>query len=108
MLLLLASAHPTHMLERHPNLGRLVIPRDHSRIAETAAAGVPWAADNFAFAGFDPTAFRRMLGRIAGVPGCLFVAVPDVVAEREAARRSEPLPSPNSATAKYPKGSPEA
>lgn len=84
MILLLASAHPTHIAERHPNLGRLVIPRDCGRVAETSAAGIPWAADNSAFAGFDEGGFRRMLAAVTDVPGCRFVAVPDVVADAAA------------------------
>jgi len=86
MLLLTTAAHPTHMCHRHPNLGRLVIPRDCARIDETAEAGIPWAADNFAFAGFDPDAFRRMLAAITGLAGCRFVVVPDVVGDAGATR----------------------
>lgn len=87
MLLLLTKAHPTILAWRHPNLGRLAVPKDHARIAETAAAGIPWAADNAAFSGFDAAAYRRMVGRLAGIPGCLFVAVPDVVADADATAR---------------------
>lgn len=84
MLLLVSVAHPTHMRERHPHLGRLVIPRDCARVDETAAAGISWAADNFAFAGFDADGYRRMLQVIAGVPRCLFLTVPDVVGDAAA------------------------
>ena len=77
----MASAHPTQMQWRHPNLGRLVIPRDCSNVIDTHAAGIAWAADNGAFAGLDEVAFTRMLARIAEVPGCLFVTVPDIVAD---------------------------
>ena len=84
MLLLMASAHPTHMRCRHPNLGRLVVPGDHYRVAETGAAGVPWAADNGAFAGFNETAWRSMLHAVAGVHGCLFCVAPDVVGDAQA------------------------
>ena len=52
-----------------------------SSIEETAAAGIPWAADNDCFQGLDAAAFVRMLDRIAGLPGCLFVTVPDVVGD---------------------------
>lgn len=68
----------------HPCLGRLVQPREYSAIRATAARGIPWAADNDAFNGFDAAAaarFERMLDVIAGVPGCRFVACPDVVGE---------------------------
>jgi hypothetical protein len=88
-LLLVTTAHPsliTHTLdgEVHPNLGRLIQPRHTSSIEKTAEAGIPWAADNDCFQGLDEAAYVRMLDRIAGLPGCLFVTVPDVVADVEA------------------------
>lgn len=82
MLLLVHTAHPTAMLHRGPGFGRLLTPHDHSRAGDTAAAGIPWAADNEAYArGFDPASFRRMLRNLRGVDGCLFVAAPDVVGQ---------------------------
>jgi hypothetical protein len=83
MLLLVTKAHPTMMTWRHPNLGRLAVPKDHARMADTAAAGIPWAADNAAFSGFDRWAFERMLDNLAGIPGGLFVVAPDVVADAQ-------------------------
>lgn len=88
-MLLVAKAHPTiaRLAARSPRIGRLCVPRDCSRVAETAALGVPWAADNDAFGGWGAekeAAFLRMLHSIAYVPGCLFVAAPDVVADAEA------------------------
>jgi hypothetical protein len=80
----MTASHPTAYKWRHPNLGRLAVPRDCARIAETHRAGIPWAADNSAFAGFDEAAFVRMLDRIQGVPGCLFVTAPDVVGDHKA------------------------
>jgi hypothetical protein len=68
----------------HPRLGRLITPRHTSSVAMTAAAGIPWAADNDCFQGLDVTAFLAMLNRIQGLPGCLFVSVPDVVADAHA------------------------
>lgn len=71
----------TATLRRHPDspyLGTLVVPAAGNRTDRLAAAGLPWAADNAAFTGFDPVAFCRMLGRIAGLPECRFVACPDV------------------------------
>src|SRR5205807_4076382 len=50
-----------------------------SSIERTAQAGIPWAADNDCFQGLDAEAFCAMLDRIAGLPGCLFVTVPDVI-----------------------------
>jgi hypothetical protein len=50
--------------------------------------GLTWAADNDGFTGVDYGAYDRMLDRIAGAPGrCVFVTVPDVVADAEATAR---------------------
>jgi hypothetical protein len=87
MLLLVTKADPTIRRLAHPALGRLVTPRHCSSIEQTAHAGTPWAADNDAFHGVDPAAFGAMLDRLAGLPGCLFVACPDVVGDAAATRR---------------------
>jgi hypothetical protein len=74
----------TTTLRRHsdsPYLGTLVVPAAGNRVAPLGTAGQPWAADNAAFTGFDPGRFCHMLGRIAGHPGCRFVACPDVVGD---------------------------
>jgi hypothetical protein len=87
MLLLVTTSHPS-LSEHpgsgggiHPNLGRLIQPRHTSSIEATAAAGIPWGADNDCYGGLDERKFLRMLDRIAGLPGCRFVTVPDVVAD---------------------------
>lgn len=87
-LLLVTTSHPSladHVVDTtnrtHPNLGRLVQPRHFPRIAETAAAGIPWAADNDCFQGLDAPAYVKMLDRLEGLNGCLFVTVPDVVGD---------------------------
>lgn len=90
----MTSAHPTHMRCRHPNLGRLAVPRDYARMAETHAAGVVWAADNGAFGGLDERAWRRMLGALAGVAGCIFAAVPDEVGDADTTARMWQLYAP--------------
>jgi len=47
--------------------------------------GQRWAADNGAFAGFDETAFLRMLERLGSRRStCLFVSCPDVVGDAAA------------------------
>jgi hypothetical protein len=56
-------------------VGRLVSPRSGNRIRP----GERWAGDNDALRAWDEGRFLRMLNRLDGVPGCLFVAVPDVV-----------------------------
>lgn len=68
----------------HPNLGRLIQPRHTSSIERTAQSGRAWAADNDCYQGLDADAFDLMLQRINGLNGCLFVTVPDVVADANA------------------------
>ena len=77
VILLTTSAHPTMLAWAHPCHGRLLTPRHHSSAAATAAAGIPWAADNDGFGGVDLEAFERMLQRLARLPGGRFVAAPD-------------------------------
>lgn len=84
MILLVTTGHPDMGRYRHAHLGRLVQPRHYSSIRQTAAGGIPWAADNDAFNTFDAPAFVRMLDRLEGLPGCLFVAAPDVVGDATA------------------------
>ena len=87
MLLLVTTDHEHIAAQRHPNLGRLVQPRSYPRIRDTANAGIPWAADNDAFNGWDSEAayrWHRMLDALEDLPGCRFVTVPDVVADADA------------------------
>jgi hypothetical protein len=80
MLLLVSGATKTvERLKSHPHLGHLVSPRSRNDPNWFLSTGLPWAADNGAFSGFDPPAFLRMLDVIQGKPGCLFVVCPDVV-----------------------------
>ena len=90
-LMLVTTAHPNFTEHAgpngepvHPMLGRLIQPRHTSSIEATGAVGIPWAADNDCFQGLDAPAFEAMLDRIEGVPGCLFVTVPDVVGDAQA------------------------
>lgn len=73
-------------------VGVLVCPRNFMR---GLLRGRVWAADNAAFSGFDEVAFVRMLTSLHGVPGCKFVACPDVVGNahrtRELFETWEPL-----------------
>lgn len=90
-LLLVHTAHPQAVTHAGPNFGRLLSPRQFSRVVDTAEAGIPWAADNDCFnkpiAGWvDSVDWRRMVDSIAGVPGCLFVTAPDVVSDWQATR----------------------
>lgn len=79
MLLLVHKAHQTLLNHQHPNVGRLVSPRQYSRVADTPRAGMLWAADNDAYSAWDEGRYRKMLDALVDVPGCLFVTAPDVV-----------------------------
>jgi hypothetical protein len=84
LLLLVSGA--TKTVRRYSDssyLGHLLTPSSGNRIESLLETGLPWAADNGAFAGFDEQRFLRMLDRIQGRAGCLFVAAPDVVADAE-------------------------
>lgn len=92
MLLLVSKADGTLERYKHPNLGRLDVPRSW---AKNPRSGLPFAADNDCFNGLDPYAYRRM---VKGLPkGALFVTVPDVVGDHAATLRRwkvwEPLVS---------------
>jgi hypothetical protein len=67
-----------------PYLGVLLTPRAANSVEAITGLGLPWAADNSAYSCWDEGRFHRMLDRIAGVPGCLWVAAPDVVANAAA------------------------
>ena len=74
----------TATLRRYPGspyLGTLIVPGARNRLDPVLSAGLPWAADNAAFTGFDPGTFCAMLGRLAEKPGCRFVACPDHVGD---------------------------
>lgn len=65
-------------------VGHLTTPANGNAPKSLASTGLPWAIDNGAFSGFDPPAFCRLLGRAAGLPGCLFAVAPDVVGDAKA------------------------
>jgi hypothetical protein len=60
--------------------GRLVSPRG----GNVPRPGERWAGDNDAFRAWDADRFLAMLDRLADVPDCLFIAVPDVVGDMTA------------------------
>src|SRR5580692_289284 len=73
------------LAERWPDsLGHLLTPANHNSPVASSATGLCWAADNGAYSGLDEARFRRMLARIVGLPRCLFVVCPDVVADARA------------------------
>ncbi len=65
-------------------VGHLLHPRQGNNLDRLLADGLPWASDNGAFSDhlagrpFDGPAFEAYLDRLAGRPGCLWVACPDV------------------------------
>lgn len=63
-LILVHTAHPQAIRHRGDGFGRLLSPRQCARAADTAAAGIPWAADNDLTRWLDAT-----WGRI----DCLFI-----------------------------------
>lgn len=70
----LASKWPTY-------LGLMTTPGNGNSIGSLVATGLPWAADNGAYSGFDATKFRAFLAKLKGQPRCLFVVAPDVVGD---------------------------
>jgi hypothetical protein len=80
-LILVHTAHPQALEHAGDGFGRLLSPRHFGRVADTAAAGIPWAADNDCFQRLDVPAYRRMLAAVAGLPGCRFIVAPDVVGD---------------------------
>lgn len=93
MIVLVGKAYPTLRRHAHPNVGRLVTPRDCGRPVDTVRQFL-WAADNDGFNGFRPAPFRRMIQKWAAMPRCLFVAAPDVVGDWRATSRSFDLWAP--------------
>jgi hypothetical protein len=83
MLLLVTQGTPQMRQHAHPSLGRLLTPRRYPNL--DGMAGLQWPADNDCFQGLDGRRWRTMLGAIQDASGrCLFVVVPDKVADAEA------------------------
>lgn len=76
MLLVSGATRTTARFASNARLGALLVPGNGNK-----PAGKPWACDNGAFAGFREKAFLKMLGKVRGLPGCLWVAAPDVVCD---------------------------
>jgi hypothetical protein len=95
MLLVSGATKTVARLAGDPHLGVLLTPRAGNRVDVALELGLPYACDNAAFSGFDETKFLRMLGRVAGRPGCLWATAPDTVANAAATldqfKRWEPL-----------------
>jgi hypothetical protein len=78
-MLLVSGATKTVGEIEDPRLGVLLRPGNGNM-----PTAKPWAVDNGAFAGFDEPAFLRLLDRLRGHQGCLWVVAPDVVADHAA------------------------
>lgn len=66
MLFLHAGSLQRVQAHDHPNIGRLLQPRDFSRLGDTLAAGYSVAIDNDGYKGVDFAKFARMLASIRG------------------------------------------
>jgi hypothetical protein len=86
-LILVHTAHPQAVKHAGPGFGRLLSPRHYARVAATAAAGIPWAADNDCYSGFNERRYRGMLEAVNGLAGCRFVVAPDAVGDWHETRR---------------------
>jgi len=83
--MILVGKSPTTLLKYpHRNIGRLIQPRDTSKISDTPRMGFLWAADNDAYSNFHEDRYVAMLEKCEGVAGCLYVTCPDVVGDAEA------------------------
>jgi hypothetical protein len=75
----------SRLAQRWPNrLGHLLTPANRNSPVALLATGLPWALDNGAYSHFDPERFRFRLRQVTGLPRCLFVVCPDVVADATA------------------------
>lgn len=81
MILLVTKSLPEIKRISSEHLGRLFQPRHCNSVDATIAAGIPWAADNDAYHGFEVGPWLKMMGALAGKRGCLFATAPDVVAD---------------------------
>ena len=72
MILLVSGATKTlRKINRPDRLGVLLTPDVGNAVPK---GDVVFAADNSAFSNFSPAKFCTLLGKIAGKPGCRFVA----------------------------------
>lgn len=82
MILLVSGASKTvQRYSASKNLGCLLTPRNGNTIE--SMGGLPWAADNDCFNGFDECRFVAMLEKIKG-HSPIFVTAPDVVGDAPA------------------------
>lgn len=78
MLLLVSGAT---RYPRDARVGHLIVPRQWNNPDALDLQPGRWAMDNGCFVGLDPGAYMRMLYAYRTKAACLFVAVPDAVAD---------------------------
>jgi hypothetical protein len=89
-MLLLVSGATRYPRDAH--VGHFIVPKAQNRSDALDLVPGRWAMDNGAFdGGFTHGAFVWMLEEFSGVPGCLFVAAPDVVGNAAATRKLWPF-----------------
>lgn len=76
--------HPIYGRIAQTHIGGLITPRSGNSVNWYLSRGMEWACDNDCFQSLDREAYIRMLKNLAGIPGCLWVTAPDVVANSEA------------------------
>ena len=87
MIILVSGATKTvNKYQGTSHVGRFLGPRNGNSVQVVADSGLPWAADNDAYAAWDEERFWVMLAKLAKVDLArfLWVAVPDVVANAQA------------------------
>jgi hypothetical protein len=93
MLILVSGGTATiDNLRKHPQYGRLaqthigglITPSCGNSVDWYLKRGMTWAMDNDCFNELDEPAYRAMLAKNAGIPGCMWVSCPDVVADAPA------------------------
>lgn len=92
MLLISGGTTTIDNFRKHPiqgrlaqlHIGGLITPRSQNDVNWYLARGMQWACDNDCYQKLDREAYIRMLKRHAGIPNCLWVVAPDVVADAKA------------------------
>jgi hypothetical protein len=86
MILLVSGATTAIEKYKHKKLGQLLTPATGNNVERIIKNGLPWACDNGCFTGFDEIAYLRMVKKVQGKPGLVFVTMPDVVGNSKATR----------------------
>lgn len=87
MIVLLSGGPPAVRHALPPWAGGLVTPTAQHDPTQYVDQGRPWAIDNAAYTHFDPVEYLKVLERWRAIPGCQWVAVPDVPYDHAATLR---------------------